>query len=74
MNEPRPELQYKLPDELQFRPRWWWDPVPEWLLRHLEQETILELAKVQLEFQRELLTKQAEATGRVIEVIGRSRS
>lgn len=63
--------RFDLPEALQFRPRWWWDPVPEWIFRHLEREELLELAVVQVEFQRGLLDLQVKAADRALELLQR---
>ena len=75
VQHPVPEDPIKsLPDDLIFKFHWWWDPAPPWVVRFLEKEVIIELAKIQLEFQHAVLTRQAEAIQQVTEVIGRSRS
>lgn len=40
---------------LRFNPKWWWDPVPPWLLEHLTVDVARELTKVQLEKQMRIL-------------------
>ncbi len=55
----RPPAQ--IADALQFRPRWWWDPVPDWVLDHLNPAVIREIAVVQLTAQLETLRVQEKA-------------
>ncbi len=65
--------QPQLPEALHFRPRWWWDPVPEWLFRYLDKEVVVEIAKLQLEFQQAVLAKQLEMTEKALNLIGGGR-
>jgi hypothetical protein len=65
--------QTNFPEVLRFRPRWWWDPVPDYLLRLLDKEAVIEIAKIQLEFQQVVLAKQLELTERVGRVIAETR-
>jgi hypothetical protein len=67
-----PGLGREVPDILQFRPRWWWDPVPEWVLGHLEREQIVEIAAIQLEAHRSVLEQQMGAVDKTLSVL-RSR-
>ncbi len=67
MDPERPQLA----EMLQFRPKLWWDPVPPWLFQYLDKELIVEVARVQLDFQRVALEQQLEAVGKVAEIIGR---
>jgi hypothetical protein len=74
MGESRPEPQIRPPlaDVLAFRPRWWWDPVPEWVIQHLDRAVILRLALTQLEFEQTVLESQAKANSRVMEIVRES--
>jgi hypothetical protein len=65
--------QARLPEALQFRPRWWWDPVPDWLFPYLDKEVVIEIAKIQLEFQQVVLAKQLEMMDRSLKLIGGGR-
>ena len=59
--------------QLAFRPRWWWDPVPEWFLHHLDDSIVAQLGKVQLELQAQVLEQQLAATRKVQEIVGKQR-
>ena len=63
--------RFELPEALQFRPRWWWDPVPDWIVRHLEREELLELAVIQVELHRGTLELQLKSTERALELLQR---
>ena len=55
----RPPVQ--LAELLQFRPKWWWDPVPDWVLDHLSTAVIREVAAIQMKTQIEMLRVQQNA-------------
>jgi len=55
----RPPVQ--LAELLQFRPKWWWDPVPDWVLDHLNPAAVREIASIQLKTQIEMLKVQQNA-------------
>lgn len=61
----RPEFS----EMLQFRPRWWWDPIPPWLFKDLDPRVVVELVQVQLDVQEAVLKAQIEAIGRTREVL-----
>jgi len=50
--------QPQLSEALQFRPRWWWDPVPDWVLDSLSAVTIREIALIQMKNQLETMKVQ----------------
>ena len=60
-----------LAEVLKFRPRWWADPVPDWLFQDLDARTRREIAVVQLEAVRVSLQAQIDALGKSIEIISR---
>jgi hypothetical protein len=60
-----------LAESLRFNPRWWVDPIGPWLYDLLEKDAVTQVARIQLEFVRDTLARQAEAVGQVIEVLGR---
>jgi hypothetical protein len=61
----RPELA----DIFQFRPKWWWDPVPWWFFEHLRPEVARELAIVQLEFDKSVLEAQIRTVDKAVGLI-----
>lgn len=63
----KPPVQ--LQEELLFRPRWWWDPVPDWVLTHIPDAAIRELAVIQMETQRAVLEVHQGALERAIGVL-----
>ncbi len=63
--------RFELPEALKFRPRWWWDPVPDWIVRHLEREELLELAVIQVELHRAMLDLQVKSTDRALKLLQR---
>ena len=63
----------QLADIFEFRPKWWWDPVPDWVITHLDQRVVLEISKVVLEVQAEMFERQAEATRRIAGLMGPAR-
>lgn len=62
------------PEELlRFNPRWWWDPVPDWIIRHLDREILVDLAAIHLEAHINVLETQVKAAQRTLEVIQKGR-
>jgi hypothetical protein len=59
----------ELAEALQFRPRWWWDPVPPWLRDHLDIKVIQELAVIQLEKRMRILEIEQIAVKETISAI-----
>jgi|RhiMetdeSRZDD1v2_1073273.scaffolds.fasta_scaffold707477_2 hypothetical protein len=68
-----PNLERTPSERLQFRPRWWWDPVPIWLIDELDKSARLQLAEIQLRVEIEALKSQLEATQQVAEVLAKQR-
>lgn len=60
-----------LAEALRFRPHPHWDPVPDWILKHLKPEILREVAVVQLRFQRNVLEQQVKAIAEVEKLVGR---
>lgn len=50
-----------LAETFQFRPRWWWDPVPDWVMDHLSAAVIRELAVINMQSQMAVLDVQRKA-------------
>jgi len=55
-----------LHESLVFRHRWWWDPVPDWLITRLDDRLIREVAVTQIQLQRTVLEAQLKATEQVL--------
>ena len=53
---------------LRFNPKWWWDP-PPFVLRHLEPERQMDLARVLVDFEQDMLRCQMEANKKVRELL-----
>ena len=62
-----------LSERLIFRQRWWWDPVPDWIIAGLDKVVLRDLAVVQLQTQRAMLEAQMKATDQVIGILGKMR-
>lgn len=62
-----------IPDVLQFRPRWWWDPAPPWLVTQLDKNILIELARVQMQLQKEVLAAEQKAIDASLAVLGKAR-
>jgi hypothetical protein len=59
-----------VPPELILRPWPPWDPAIGWLLRDLEREKQLQVAKAMVDHHVQVLQAQAEALKRVGEILG----
>ena len=58
---------------LSFQPRWWWDPVPPWIVDHLDKQILVELAGIHAQHQVNVLQSQLEAAQRAAEVMQKAR-
>ena len=67
----KPPLQ--LQEQLFFRPKWWWDPVPDWFIEHISPTVIRELALVQMESQRAVLEIQMKSLDKSISIINKMK-
>lgn len=56
---------------LRFNPKWWWDPVPPWLLEHIKVDLARELTKIQLEKQMRILEVEQIALKETLNAIER---
>jgi hypothetical protein len=63
----------ELQEVLEFRPKIWWDPVPDWVFSHLDRESTFELARVSLDVHREMLEVQLRSLDRIAEVLNRQK-
>lgn len=61
------------PDLLQFRPRWAFDPVPDWVLEHLSTALIRELAAVNVQTQINTLAVQQKALEQTLAILKRAK-
>jgi hypothetical protein len=61
------------PDLLQFRPRWIFDPVPDWVLDHLSASVIRELAAVNIQAQIDTLAVQQKSLEQTLSVLKRAK-
>jgi hypothetical protein len=52
-----------------FRHRWWWDPVPDWLITRLDDRVIREVAITQIQLQRTVLEAQLKAADQVLGIL-----
>lgn len=57
----RPERLEPLQQALQFRPRWHVDPVPWWIFDRLDERVVIDLARVQLQYQHDVLSAELKA-------------
>jgi hypothetical protein len=72
-NDPRFRIPERLSEALEFRPKWWWDPIPPWILEDIRPEFKRELAQIHLELERAVLEAQMKSIERSMEVLQRMR-
>lgn len=62
-----------LPHEhlLQWRPKHWWDPVPDWIRDHLTVEIARELTRVQLNKYQQMLEVEQRAVKETMEILAK---
>ena len=58
---------------LAFRPRWWWDPVPDWVIRHLDRELLVEFAAIHAQLQVNVLQQHLDAAQKTLDVLQRAK-
>lgn len=63
----------KLADQLQWNPKWHWDPVPWWFVDRLDRPVLKEIAITQLQLQRDILNLQAQSIDRTLEILNKAR-
>jgi hypothetical protein len=61
-----------LAQALRFRPWPQVDPVAPWLIDRLDPVQLVQLAKIELELQKQMLEAQLKATTQAIEIIGKT--
>lgn len=64
---------FQIADALAFRPKWWWDPIPDWFIDELTVDIRRELLQVQLSKQAKLLEVQLEGVKQTMKLLGKSR-
>lgn len=62
-------LTPQLQDQLQFNPKWWWDPVPIYMLDHLSSAAIREIGAIQVQTQINVLDVQKKALEQTLGVL-----
>lgn len=62
--------EYQLAAPLRFDPGHVTDPVPDWILRHLDVEVIADLARIHFDARRIAINAELEVLDRVQEVVG----
>lgn len=67
------KVPVQLQEQLFFRPKWWWDPVPDWFLDHLSAAVVRDLGMIQMEAQRNVLEAQMKALDQSIDVLRRMK-
>jgi hypothetical protein len=65
----RPPQVGPLQEAFRFRPFPHWDPVPDWVLQHLDVRVLKQIAAVQMRFERTALEAQAKAMAEVEKLI-----
>lgn len=63
------ERPIELQEALRFRPKIWWDPVPDWLFQHLDREIVLDLARVSVQLERDMLEVQMRGLDQISKVL-----
>ena len=63
----------ELSDELVWKWKIWWDPVPPWVFKELDEGVQQEVVAISLEAQAQVLRTQAEALSKIGAAIGRER-
>jgi hypothetical protein len=58
---------------LQWRPIDPWDPVPDWLLRVLDDRLVLEIGKAQLEFEKTLFQARLDLANKSLDVLSKAK-
>jgi len=63
----------ELSDELIWKWKIWWDPVPPWVFKELNEGVQQQLVAISLEAQAQVLRTQAEAFSKMGAAIGKQR-
>lgn len=65
MADPRAQLN----EMLQFKPEWWWDPVPFWYLDKIDDRILHRFAAIQVQLEQSILNAKAKANRQVMEIL-----
>jgi hypothetical protein len=60
----------ELSDELLWKWKIWWDPVPPWVFKELEEGIQNQIVAISLEAQAQMLRAQADAISKIGSAIG----
>ena len=71
--QPQPVNPQPFGDLFRFRPRWWWDPAPDWVLRAVDESVLTQLAVISLQYEKSILDEQTKAIDATIAVLQKIR-
>ncbi len=60
-------------ETLEFRPRWWWDPVPPWVLDNLSAAVVRDLAVINMQSQMDVLEIQRKSLEQSLAVLRKAK-
>jgi len=60
----------QIPEVLQWRPKWWWDPIPPWVREDLIVKIGPELTKIQLNKVEKMLEAELRAVRETQKLLG----
>lgn len=66
----KPPQVSALQEAFRFRPFPHWDPVPDWVLNHLDPRVLTKIAAIQIRVERAALEQQAKALAEVEKLMG----
>lgn len=58
-------------EQLRFRPKWWWDPIPDWFIDHLDVDVRRDFLRVQMEKQVRVLEVEMDSIKQSMKLLGR---
>ena len=64
----QPQIDLEIADLLQFRPKWWWDPIPPFL-ENISDRLGLDLTRIQLQKRQAMLQAELEAISQTLKAI-----
>ncbi len=65
-----PKLDIELADILNFRPKWWWDPIPPFL-DNISDRLGLDLTRIQLRKRQAMLQAELDAISQTLDALGK---